>query len=249
MHSAVVIPTYNEKENIGKLVEAVLKLQQNMHILIVDDNSPDGTGQVADLLAEKYQEVEVIHRKGKLGLGTAYIEGFNHVLKNGAEYIFGMDADFSHNPESIPAFLKAIENYDLVIGSRYLHGIRVLNWDFRRLLLSKMATLYVRMATGLPVTDATGGFNCFRREMLESIHLDKIQSNGYSFLIEMKYKAYINGFRIGEIPIVFEDRRVGQSKMDKEIIIEALWIVWRLRFTYLLKKISSLFSRLWAVKK
>lgn len=229
MKAVVVIPTYNESENIEKLVKAILDLQKDIHICIIDDNSPDGTGQIADRLAAYYSEVSVIHRHGKLGLGTAYIEGFKRALRDRADYIFEMDADFSHDPKYLPDFLGAIQNKDLVLGSRYLHGISVVNWGFKRLLLSKFATLYVKLITGLPISDATGGFKCFRREVLESINLDKIYSNGYSFQIEMTYKAWKKGFRVGEIPIIFIDRCVGQSKMSKKIVWEAIWTTWRLR--------------------
>jgi len=229
MESLVIIPTYNEKQNIESLIEALLNLGKQLHILIIDDNSPDGTGVIADQLAKKHQEVHVLHRKGKLGLGTAYVEGFKYALKSGAKYILQMDADFSHQPRAIPDFLEAIKAYDLVLGSRYYKGVRVMNWPFRRILLSKMGTKYVRAITGLPVTDITGGYKCFRREVLEAIDLHKIKSNGYSFMIEMTFKTYHKGFRIGEIPIVFEERRAGQSKISKSIIFEAMWLVWKLQ--------------------
>jgi len=243
MESIVIIATYNEKENIEKLAEEILQLKEDIHIIIIDDNSPDGTGQLADELAYKYIEIEVIHREKKLGLGSAYVQGFKHALEKRAKYIFTMDADFSHNPRSIPDFLSAIQDCDLVIGSRYLGGIRVLNWGFGRLIISKMATFYVKMTTGLPFTDITGGFNCYKRRLFESIALEKICSNGYSFQIEIKYKAYIKGFKIVEIPIVFEERRVGQSKLSKRIIWEAFWIVWRLQFETLWEKFGSQFIK------
>jgi len=228
----VVIPTYNERDNIEKLVSAILELKQNFHIAIVDDNSPDGTGKIADDLAMRYPEVNVIHRKEKTGIGQAYIEGFKYALINGVEYIFQMDADFSHDPALLPTFLEMLKCNDMVIGSRYRGGVRVLNWDFKRLLLSKFATKYVNIITGLPVTDATGGFKGFRRKVLESIDLDKIRSDGYSFQIETTYIAHKMHFKIGEVPIIFVDRHAGTSKMTRRIIWEAIWMVWRLLFKW-----------------
>jgi dolichol-phosphate mannosyltransferase len=228
----VVIPTYNERDNIEKLVLAILELKQNFYIAIVDDNSPDGTGQIADDLAMRYPEVSVIHRKEKTGIGQAYIDGFKYALSNGVEYIFQMDADFSHDPALLPTFLEMLKGNDLVIGSRYKGGVRVLNWDFKRLLLSKFATKYVNIITGLPVTDATGGFKGFRRKVLECIDLDKIRSDGYSFQIEITYIAYKKHFKIGEVPIIFVDRHAGTSKMTRRIIWEAIWMVWRLLFKW-----------------
>lgn len=236
MNLLIIIPTYNESENIASLTKEILDLNINAHILIVDDNSSDGTGRLADELSLKYKEVHVINRKGKRGYGLSCIEGLKYAQKAEADYIFLMDADFSHHPKYIPDFLEAIKESDLVIGSRYVHGISVINWGLGRLLLSKMATLYVKIITGLPVTDATSGFRCFRRQTLSAFDFDKITSNGYSFLIETAYKTYRKGFRIKEIPIVFEDRRVGKSKMNKKIILEAFWIVWKLQFEYLFRK-------------
>ena len=232
MESIVIIPTYNEKDNIRDIVSAILRLNMGFNITIVDDNSPDGTGEIADELARKHPEVNVIHRKEKSGIGRAYIEGFKYALKNSAEYIFQMDADMSHDPAELPRFREMLENNDLVIGSRYKGGVRVLNWGFKRLLLSKFATNYVNLVTGLPVTDATGGFKGFRRKVLESIDLDRIMSDGYSFQIETTYIAYKKGFSIGEVPIVFVDRHVGTSKMSRRIIWEAIWVVWRLVFRW-----------------
>ena len=228
----VVIPTYNEAENLAKIVAAVRGLPQKIEVIIVDDGSPDGTGQVADGLAAQDPGVHVIHRSGKLGLGTAYVEGFRYALRAGADLILEMDADFSHDPNALPDFLARAREADVVIGSRYRNGVRVLNWSFRRLLLSKMATRYVNLVTGLPgrlVTDATAGFKCYRRRVLEAIDLGRIHSNGYAFQIEMKYRAYRKGYRLAEIPITFNDRRVGQSKMNMRIVLEALWVCWRLR--------------------
>jgi len=232
MESLIIIPTYNEKQNIEFLVNSLLSLGKNLYVLIIDDNSPDGTSEIANQLKKKYQEVHVLHRKGKLGLGTAYVEGFKYALENGAQYIFEMDADLSYSPKFIPDFLEAIKTYDLVVGSRYIGGVRVLNWPFRRIILSKIGTQYVRMITGLPVTDVTSGFRCFRREVLETIDLDKIKSKGYSFQIEMIFKVFHKGFRIGEIPIVFEERKNGQSKINKEIVFEAMWLIWKLQIEY-----------------
>ncbi len=199
MKSMIVIPTYNEADNLPRLVEAIRALPDYFEIVVVDDNSPDGTGRLADELAAKDPGVHVLHRSGKLGLGTAYVAGFKYALSNGVDVVFEMDADFSHDPKSLPSFLAKIqEGHDLVIGSRYVHGVRVLNWSFKRLLLSKMATLYVDLITGMGgdlITDATAGFKCYRRAVLESIDLDRIHSNGYAFQIEMKYRAYRKGFR------------------------------------------------------
>jgi len=235
LKAMVVIPTYNERDNIEKLVNEILALHINAHILIVDDNSPDGTGHIADFLAEKHGEIHVIHRQGKMGLGSAYIEGFKYALKAGAEKILEMDADFSHNPECLPHFIEKTEDYDLVIGSRYLNGVSVVNWPIRRLMLSYFANVYTRVITGLKISDCTGGFKCFKREVLETIDLDKIRSDGYSFQIEMNFRCVENGFRVGEIPIIFIDRHAGTSKMSKKIVREAVIMVWRLRIGSLIK--------------
>jgi dolichol-phosphate mannosyltransferase len=233
MKSMIIIPTYNESENLERLIGAIRTLPIQFEITIVDDGSPDGTGQLAEKIAARDPGVHVIHRSGKQGLGTAYVAGFKYALQNGVEAIFEMDADFSHDPQALPQFLdKLKDGADVVIGSRYVNGVRVLNWSFKRLLLSKMATLYVDLITGMGsdvVTDATAGFKCYRRSVLEAIDLDRIHSNGYAFQIEMKYKAYRKGFKLAEVPITFNDRHVGQSKMNKKIIMEALWVVWRLR--------------------
>ena len=231
MDAIVVVPTYNEKENVQGIINAVLNVSDNLGILIVDDNSPDGTGSIAQALAEVNDRVHVLHREGKMGLGSAYIAGFKWVLSNTqAKYIFEMDADFSHNPEDILIFLNEISDNDLVVGSRYLKGITVVNWPLRRLILSYGANIYTKIITGLPLTDSTGGFKCFRREVLQEMPLDRIRSDGYSFQIEMNYLCWKKGFRIKEIPIVFTDRRVGVSKMSKKIVWEAVFLVWRLRF-------------------
>ncbi len=198
---------------------------------MVDDGSPDGTGALADGIAAEEGRVHVLHRAEKLGLGTAYLDGFRWGLAEGYDYLFEMDADFSHDPAHLPQFLDAIREYDVVLGSRYLHGrVTVVNWPITRLLLSYFANVYARWVTGLPVADATGGFKCFRREVLEAVALDRVESNGYAFQIEMSFRAWKRGFRIGEIPIMFVDRDIGESKMSKRIVREAVWRVWRLRF-------------------
>lgn len=226
----VIIPTYDEKENVEAISTAILTVVPDINILFVDANSPDGTGQILDALAARDPRIIVRHQPGKSGLGRAYIEGFQWALERPYEFIFEMDADFSHNPAEIPNFLKAAEQADLVLGSRYINGIRITNWPLSRLLLSMGGALYVRLITGLPILDPTGGFKCFRRRVLESIDLTRVKSNGYSFQIEMTHSAWTLGFRIVEIPITFEDRRSGYSKMSKKIFREALRMVWLLLF-------------------
>jgi dolichol-phosphate mannosyltransferase len=230
LEGIVVIPTYDEKENISNIIQEVLDASPKVGVLVVDDNSPDGTGEIADSIAQREPRVKVLHRKGKMGLGSAYIAGFKWCLENTeAAYLFEMDADFSHNPRDILRFIEEIRSNDLVIGSRYLNGITVINWPLQRLVLSYGANLYTRIITGLPLTDSTGGFKCFRREVLEALPLDRIRSDGYSFQIEMNFWCWKRGFRIKEIPIIFTDRRVGISKMSKKIVWEAIFMVWRLR--------------------
>jgi dolichol-phosphate mannosyltransferase len=227
----VIIPTYNEKENITRMIDAVLSQDPSIDMLIVDDGSPDGTGEIVDAIASVNPRVHAIHRAAKLGLGTAYVAGFKWALARDYQFIFEMDADFSHNPDKIPVFLKAIETADLVIGSRYQNGqVNVVNWPIGRLFLSYSANIYARRVTGLPIFDSTAGFKCFRRRVLEAIDLDDIRSNGYAFQIEMHFRAWKKGFRILEIPIVFVDRTEGSSKMSKKIVREAVWMVWRLRW-------------------
>ena len=232
----VIIPTYNELENITDLIPDILNRHKNLDldILVVDDNSPDGTGNYIEDLSKSESRVKLIRRPGKLGLGSAYIEGFKYALKNSYDYIFEMDADYSHSPKEIKNFLKAIKNYDLVLGSRYVSGVNVVNWPIKRLLLSYFANKYTRIITGLPIHDATGGFKCFRRAVLEKIDLNKIKSNGYTFQIEMTFKAWKKGFSIGEIPIIFIDRTAGQSKMSRKIVREAIFMVWKLRIRSML---------------
>lgn len=226
----VIIPTYNERENIRAIVDAVFCAEPKTDVLIVDDNSPDGTGEVADQMAKDDPRVNVLHRQDKDGLGRAYIAGFKWALERDYEYIFEMDADFSHNPSDIPRLRDAAENAGLVLGSRYIGGVRVINWPLSRLILSRGAGFYVRIITGMPFTDPTGGFKCFRRCVLEAIRLEDIDSNGYSFQIEMTHTAWRIGCRIVEVPIVFEERRSGTSKMSHRIVVEALWMVWKLFF-------------------
>ena len=237
MKSIVVIPTYNEKENINRMIDTLFGLGLDLQILIVDDNSPDGTGKMVDERIKADSRVHVIHRAGKLGLGSAYCEGFTYAAKLDVDYILEMDADFSHDPSTIPRFLEKMKEYDVVIGSRYLEGANVVNWPLRRLILSYGANLYTRIITGLPLHDATGGFKCFRREVLADLDLDKIRADGYSFQIEVNFMCWKKGYRLGEIPIVFTDRFHGTSKMSKKIIWEAVWMVWKLRFLSILGKI------------
>lgn len=227
--SLIIIPTYNELENIRKMIPDILGRYDNVDILIVDDGSPDGTGVFVEQLTHESDRIKLIKRPGKMGLGTAYIQGFKYALQNEYDYIFEMDADYSHDPKEIRNFLDAIKNYDLVLGSRYKTGVNVINWPMQRLMLSYFANSYTRFVTGLPVRDATGGFKCFRRKVLESIDLDSIKSNGYAFQIEMTFKAYKKGFKIIEIPIIFIDRFHGTSKMSKKIVREAVLMVWKLR--------------------
>jgi len=233
----VVTPTYNEAENIEKFIEQVLSKGPDIEVLVVDDNSPDGTGSIVERLKAQNPRIHLISRVKKMGLGTAYVEGFRYAIANKFDYIFEMDADFSHNPEEIPNFLKKIESYDLVIGSRYTNGVRVINWPIRRLILSYGANVYTRIITGMPVKDATGGFKCFRRKVLEAIDLDKIHSNGYAFQIEMNFKAYSKGFKLCEHPIIFAERQSGVSKMSKKIVYEAVFMVWKLKYHKIIGKL------------
>jgi dolichol-phosphate mannosyltransferase len=234
----VIVPTYNERENVPRLVPQILAEDERLEVLVIDDGSPDGTGAVADRLSAAEPRVHVIHRDGKMGLGTAYIAGFRWGLARDYDVLFEMDADFSHDPSHLPQFLDAVREFDVVLGSRYLHGrVTVINWPMTRLLLSYGANVYARVVTGLPVSDATGGFKCFRRRVLESIDLDRVGSEGYSFQIEMSMRAWRKGFAVGEIPIVFADRDLGESKMSKRIIWEAVWRVWALRFADLFRRL------------
>lgn len=227
----VIIPTYDEKNNVRPMAQAVFGIEPDVNILFVDDNSPDGTGKIIDEMCAADPRVKVLHRAGKQGLGRAYIAGFKWAIEQGYDLMFEMDCDFSHDPAEIPNFIKAAENADLVLGSRYMNGIRITNWPISRLIMSKCASIYVRTITGMPITDPTGGFKCYRREVLTAIDLDAVKSSGYSFQIEMKHNAWIKGFRMAEIPITFVDRRSGYSKMNTGIFSEALWEVWKLAFS------------------
>ncbi len=234
----VIVPTYNELYNISRLISEILEQDPSLDVLVVDDASPDGTGEAVREIASNNSRVHLLARPGKLGLGTAYVDGFRWALKRDYAYMFEMDADFSHDPRHLPAFLETIQEADLVIGSRYRKGrVTVVNWPMSRLFLSYAANLYARAITGLHVDDATGGFKCFRRKVLEDIDLSSVRSNGYAFQIEMTYRAWKKGFRMIEIPIVFHDRTEGESKMSKRIVREAIWMVWRLRWMSIIGKL------------
>ncbi len=232
----VIVPTYNERENINPLADRILALPGSVELLVVDDNSPDGTGKLADELVAKHPRIHVLHRKEKNGLGRAYLAGFQWALERDYEYILEMDGDFSHNPDDISRFLDAAKDADLVLGSRYCNGIRVINWPLNRLVLSMGAGVYVRTITGMPFSDPTGGFKCFHRRALESLNLDAVHSNGYSFQIELSHKVWRQGMRISEVPIIFTDRFLGSSKMSGGIVWEALLVVWRLWFQHGLRR-------------
>lgn len=235
MKSMVIIPTYNEKTGIKKLIEELLSLDSDIQILVVDDNSPDGTGKLVEEMAQKCNRIHIIHRENKLGLGSAYIEGFRYALNTDVKYIFEMDGDLSHDPKYIPYFLDKIKEYDVVIGSRYINGISVVDWPMSRLILSYFANLFTKTLSGLKVKDSTSGFKCFRREALEGINFAKIKSNGYAFQIEVNYICQQNKYRIAEIPIIFYGRYSGTSKMDRKIVIEAFFMVWKLWFRNILR--------------
>jgi dolichol-phosphate mannosyltransferase len=229
MKAIVVIPTYNENKNIIKIIDKVFSVYDGIEILVVDDNSPDGTGALVKNKMQDTNRLHLIERAGKMGLGTAYLAGFKYALEHNFDYILEMDADFSHNPEEIPNFLKYIQEYDLVLGSRYIKGVNVVNWPLKRLLLSYFANLYTRVITGMKIKDATGGFKCFRATALSQINFDEVKSNGYSFQIEMTYRLWKNGAKVKEIPITFVDRMEGISKMNKKIVYEAIFMVWKLK--------------------
>ena len=233
----VVVPTYNESVNLPLIVPAILQQDPRLEVLVVDDNSPDKTGKLADEMAAAEPRLHVLHREVKQGLGKAYLAGFRWALDHGYDFIFEMDADFSHDPKFLRDFLRVIENADLVLGSRYHTGVNVINWPISRLLLSLGANIYARWITGLPLSDSTGGFKCFRRAVLEAIDFERVRSNGYSFQIEMSFRAWRKGFRLVEIPIVFTDRVEGQSKMNKRIVREAIWMVWWLRLQALVGRL------------
>jgi dolichol-phosphate mannosyltransferase len=231
----IIIPTYNEINNVEKMIHSLFNLYPLISVLIIEDASPDGTGMVVKDLMSGHPNLFIMNRKAKLGLGSAYIAGFKWALARHYQYIFEMDCDFSHDPEQIPLLLSEAADHDLVIGSRYIGGIRIVNWPLTRLILSYGASLYTRMITGIPIYDTTGGFNCFSRSALQSLDLDKFFSNGYSFQLELKYKVWVKGLKISEVPIIFYERRDGQSKMGGRIIIEAVFAVFRLRFKRLLR--------------
>jgi dolichol-phosphate mannosyltransferase len=236
----VIIPTYDEADNIPEIVPRVLAQSggAEYHVLVVDDNSPDGTAEVVKALQRSSDRLHLLERPGKMGLGTAYLDGFRYAIENGFDYILEMDADFSHNPDSLPRFIEAMRTHDIVLGSRYITGVTVVNWPLKRLILSYGANAYTRIVTGLPVQDATGGFKCFRREALECLDFDRVKSDGYAFQIEVTFMLWKKGFRVVEIPIIFEDRRVGVSKMNRRIMFEAVWMVWRLRFLGMFGRLS-----------
>jgi len=238
-HSLIIIPTYNEADNVSKIIPEVLAQDEGFNVLIVDDNSPDGTAKLVQEMQKTNSRIHLIERPSKLGLGTAYVAGFKYALSHGFDFVFEMDADFSHDPKMLNKLLEKTEDCDLVIGSRYISGVNVVNWPLRRLILSYSANLYTRIITGLPVKDATAGFKCYRRVVLESFDLDSIKSNGYSFQIETNFLAWKHGFRVCEVPIVFTDRREGVSKMSNHIVFEAAWMVWKLKFRTLFSKESS----------
>lgn len=236
----VIIPTYNEAHNIGRLIGELMDLGESINVLVVDDASPDGTAEVVQGIQSKYDDrINLIKRSGKLGLGTAYVEGFRFALQHDYEYVCEMDADFSHNPQDIPQLVKVVKSgeADLAVGSRYSNGISIVNWPLGRLILSYTANLYARVITGLPIFDTTAGFKCIRRKVLEEISVEHIRSNGYAFQIEIHFRAWQAGFKLKEVSIIFREREEGVSKMSKGIVWEAIWRVWAL-------KIQSLFGRL-----
>ncbi len=230
----VIIPTFNERDNLPRIVPLVLHQDPRIEVLVVDDNSPDGTGDLADDLAEEFDRMHVLHRAGKQGLGRAYLDGFRWGLERDYDVLFEMDADFSHDPDELPRFIEKAKEFEVVLGSRYLGGrVTVINWPMSRLIISYFGSRYARIITGLPVRDATGGYNCWRREVLESLEFDRIESNGYSFQIELKLRAWSRGFSMTEIPIIFAERDSGESKMSKKILGEAIWKLWKLRLLHI----------------
>ena len=229
MNTLIISPTYNEKKNISSLIETILNIDENYHILIIDDNSPDGTANIVKELQLKYKNLFLEERPGKAGLGTAYKYGFNWALRRNYENIIQMDADLSHDPKEITEMVRLLNNYDLVIGSRYIDGVSVVHWPIKRLILSYGANVYARIITGLPIKDSTGGFKAWKRKVLDSIDLNGVKSQGYSFQIEMNWRAWQKKFSILEHPIIFSDRTVGESKMSKKIMFEAIIVIWRMR--------------------
>jgi len=237
MKTLIIIPTYNEKDNIEKLLSIVLGLSPEIEILVVDDGSPDRTGDIVLSKQENEPRIHLIRRPRKMGLGSAYVTGFRYALQRDFDLIMEMDADFSHNPQDVPRLIYAAEKYDLVIGSRYCNGINIVNWPIRRLLLSYFASKYVRIITKMPVKDPTGGFKCFNRKVLEAMDLDKILSDGYAFQVEMNFRVWVKGFKIKEVPIIFTERTNGVSKMSRQIAWEAAWMVWRLQIMKIFKRL------------
>ena len=237
MKALVIVPTYNEADNVRELLPRILEQDPGIEVLVVDDRSTDGTAAIVEEIRANEPRIHILNRPGKMGLGTAYVDGFRYALERDYDYVFEMDADFSHDPDSLPAFLEAIRDADLVVGSRYLNGVTVVNWPLTRLILSYCANLYTRIITRMPIKDATGGFKCFRRETLERIDLDRVNTDGYGFQIEMNFKVWRKGMRLKEIPILFVDRRVGISKMNNKIVWEAMWLVWKLRVQDLLGRL------------
>lgn len=239
MESVVIVPTYNEKDNITTVIDKLTALNLDLHILVIDDNSPDGTGDIVKNLQKKNEHIFIIERSGKLGLGTAYVRGFHWALERGYKYILEMDADLSHNPDDVPRLIETCKNgADLTIGSRYSAGVNVVNWPIKRLLLSYGANKYTRIVTGMPVKDTTAGFKCFHRDVLEAIDLSKVKSSGYSFQIEMNFRAWKKGFKITEVPIIFIERSEGRSKMSKSIVYEAVFMVWKLKLLSMLGRLN-----------
>lgn len=237
MKSLIIVPTYNELENIQRLLPELMALDPDIRVLVVDDNSPDGTGRLADELAAENERISVLHRPEKLGLGSAYVAGFKYAIQQDVDCVFEMDADFSHDPAMITKFIEEIASCDVVIGSRYISGINVVNWPMSRLLLSYFANIYTRVVTGMTIRDTTSGYKCFRREVLQNIELDDVRSDGYAFQIEMNFRCWRKGYRVREIPIIFVDRRSGTSKLSQGVINEAVWIVWWLRLQRMFRRI------------
>lgn len=238
MKAMIIIPTYNERDNVEAIVRKILRLGDGFQVTIVDDNSEDGTGEIADGLAETDARVHVIHRPAKLGLGTAYLTGFKYALQQDADYIFEMDADFSHDPQSIPEFIAMTESFDVVVGSRYAKGLAVVNWSVRRLFVSLAANLYARWITSLELRDCTSGFKCFKREVLKNIDLARVYANGYAFQVEMNFRAHRLGYKLGEIPIIFYERHSGKSKMSIKIAREAFWQLFKMRVSSLMRPVQ-----------
>ena len=237
MNTLVISPTYNERKNVQSLIELILGKNSNFHLLIVDDNSPDGTADKVKELQADYPNLHLEERPGKAGLGTAYIFGFKWALEHEYDRIVQMDADLSHDPNDVPRLVKLLDDYDLIVGSRYVEGVSVVNWPIRRLILSYGANFYSRIITGMPIKDSTGGFKAWRRKVLTEIDLNAVRSQGYSFQIEMNFRTWCKGFKIKEVPIIFIDRTIGESKMSKNIVYEAIFMVWMLRIWKLFKRV------------